>query len=479
MPFGDAVDRPLTLIAFLPDDVHKKASVDDLLTDLLSSLHEDDVECVQFMPNGYVRLTFTSLEARNKTLLSGVFYHSERLRVTEAQPSLVSVFIHHLPFEVSDDPLRDVLSECGTVHDISEQTYRGTSIYNGSRVARMSLTSDIPVNLRVLRYPIRVFYRNQPMSCFICKDSSHRASDCPLRDVCRRCRQPGHYARDCTNAWGTSPPAGSDPPAAAPLTAAPPVPAVSSSPDPPTVPSVAPPSPDDDMSDDSVSDAMSEDIASGDEEVIAQGKSLGEPLGRTRSATAALQSQLSPDDSVPSSPDPPAAPVIRVPRVKPNLLVSVMKAVKRKVPPADVSPPPPPDPQPPEVPPRPVLQPSVPQSHDARCLPPLPSSDVLQSIHDYLDVHHHKCAFAIPELGNNFAIMDFHSCTSLIAMDNLSFEEFHSRYYEDHPYAQPMMSHFPPGSDRSNIPDDSWLDPHVPPSEFSAKSPATAFSYLV
>lgn len=95
---------------------------------------------------------------------------------------------------------------------------------------------------------------------------------------------------------------------------------------------------------------MTEDIASGDEEVIAQGKSLGEPLGHTRSATATLQSRLSSDDSVPSSPDPPTIPATPAPRrVKPNLLVSVMKAVKCKIPPADIPSSPEPASQPPVV----------------------------------------------------------------------------------------------------------------------------------
>ena len=75
-----------------------------------------------------------------------------------------------------------------------------------STLLPVSLASDIPVNLRVLRYPCRVLYRGQPRPCPICRSSCHRASSCPLRDKCRRCLQPGHFARDCESATPKSDP---------------------------------------------------------------------------------------------------------------------------------------------------------------------------------------------------------------------------------------------------------------------------------
>ena len=80
----------------------------------------------------------------------------------------------------------------GVIHSVTEQTYPDSPIFNGTRIVKMTVTSPIPANLRV-----RVFYKGQPISCYICK-KSHRAAECPLRDVCRRCRQPGHFAKDCT-----------------------------------------------------------------------------------------------------------------------------------------------------------------------------------------------------------------------------------------------------------------------------------------
>ena len=192
-----AVDRSLTLIAFLPDGLHKRRSRVDLLADLLQSLNPTDVSCVQFMPDGYVRVTFTSLVARGNALVKGIFLGPNRLRVFEAQKLVRTVFVHRLPFEVSDDDVRSAFEEFGPVHEITPQKFPGSPIFTGSRILKMSLTTAIPVEFRVLRYPCRVFYHSQPRSCSICKVPDHRAPDCPLRDVCRSCRQPGHFARKC------------------------------------------------------------------------------------------------------------------------------------------------------------------------------------------------------------------------------------------------------------------------------------------
>ena len=45
---------------------------------------------------------------------------------------------------------------------------------------------------------------SQPPQYSICREFGYRAPACPLSDLCRRCRQPGHVARECTQAWGPS-----------------------------------------------------------------------------------------------------------------------------------------------------------------------------------------------------------------------------------------------------------------------------------
>ena len=75
---------------------------------------------------------------------------------------------------------------------------------NGNRVAKVLLDHDIPQFAEVDGCNCRIWYPRQPSQCSLCKEFGHRAPACPLSGLCRRCHQPGHMARECTQAWGPS-----------------------------------------------------------------------------------------------------------------------------------------------------------------------------------------------------------------------------------------------------------------------------------
>lgn len=190
------VARPLTLILVVPEEVSAGCTRYDVLAKLLSALKPDQVSCIQFVPKRCVRVTFNSFDVRQEVLTSGVSIGSSRLTVFEADSVSVDVSLEPLPFEVSEDVIRETFSPYGTIQDVHLQNYAGTGIYAGTRILKMPIVSAIPVNLRVLRYPCRVLYRGQPRSCPICRSDDHRAPACPVRDKCRFCLQPGYFARD-------------------------------------------------------------------------------------------------------------------------------------------------------------------------------------------------------------------------------------------------------------------------------------------
>ena len=272
------VARPLTLIVAVPEEIHSQYTTQNVLDLLLAALNRDDVSCIQFVPKWFVRVTFKTFEARQAVLRSGIAIESSFLTVFEADPVNIEVSVEHLPFEVPDDDLRTALSPFGVIHNVRLQTYVNSDIFTGSRILTMSLACDIPVNLRVLRYPCRILYRGQPRPCPICRSDGHRASACLLRDKCRLCLQPGHLARDCK-----------------------PVPSGSND-------SFEP----DDSTDDELSDDQSDEFASGDEEVL-EAASAPTPPPDTPPESAPVPESAPALPSVPdppsSVPDPPSTPV--------------------------------------------------------------------------------------------------------------------------------------------------------------------------
>jgi len=192
----EKIDRPNTLIVTVPGEL-TDLSESEFVDKLVSSLGADALDCVQFVPNGFVRITFKTFDARNKAFLSGIHIESTRLYAVEADPIFRDIRLEHLPVEVPDDAVKEAFAPFGSVKEITHLKFAATSIRNGTRLLKVALASDVPVNLRILRYPCRVYYKGQPRPCSICRSSGHVSFDCPMRDLCRICLKSGHFAADC------------------------------------------------------------------------------------------------------------------------------------------------------------------------------------------------------------------------------------------------------------------------------------------
>ena len=60
--------------------------------------------------------------------------------------------------------------------------------------------------MRIAGFDCHVWYRCPPPYCMICRKIGHRSRACPLDGRCCPYQLPGHFARDCRNAWGSSNP---------------------------------------------------------------------------------------------------------------------------------------------------------------------------------------------------------------------------------------------------------------------------------
>ena len=206
--FGEmaaAVACPNSLVAFFPANIYRTAGSSAVLPELLRSVDREKVSTVQFLRNGAVRLTYKAAADCDAAVSNGITYGDVALRVVGVEARARLVYLRDCPTEVPDSTVRGFFAAYGEVHSISRSCHDAfPGLFEGNRVVKMTLTKDIASSVRVAGYDCRVWYKRQPASCSICKKLGHRGRSCPLDGLCRRCRQPGHVARECRNAWGAS-----------------------------------------------------------------------------------------------------------------------------------------------------------------------------------------------------------------------------------------------------------------------------------
>ena len=120
-------------------------------------------------------------------------------------PPQVDVYVHYYPFEAQDADIRSVLSKFGQIKGLRYQSFPGYSnVKIGSRIVRIVVEREIPSRQAIRGYPCPVWYKGQPIRCNICREVGHLAASFPDKGLCRRCKEPGHTAGQCTKAWNTA-----------------------------------------------------------------------------------------------------------------------------------------------------------------------------------------------------------------------------------------------------------------------------------
>ena len=194
------VQCPRTLAVHFPSTVYRSAGSAQVLPDLAKSLDIAYVQCIQSVPNGIVRVTFKESAQCDAALASGVSFRGSKLSVSPVDARTRLVYVRDLPAEVPDEPVCVFLRQYGVVHSLSPQFHPGLpGVKNGTRVAKVTLLKDLPTSVRIAGFDVRLWYQGQPQPCPVCCQFGHRVRDCPLNGLCRRCRQPGHMARECSS----------------------------------------------------------------------------------------------------------------------------------------------------------------------------------------------------------------------------------------------------------------------------------------
>ena len=202
---------PCSLVAQFTEDVYKNAGASDVLPLVMKSIDAEKVLAVQFLRAGKVRITFDDPVTCATVLKNGLDLGDVVVQLFPADERVRLVHLRDLPVEVDHDKVSSLFSGYGEVLSVDHCYFdEYPSVRNGNRIVKILLTQDIPCFIEVEGCNCRVWYSRQPAQCSICREFGHRAPACPLSGRCRRCRQPGHVARECTQAWGPPPPVSID-----------------------------------------------------------------------------------------------------------------------------------------------------------------------------------------------------------------------------------------------------------------------------
>ena len=192
---------PRSLVVQFQEDV----GASEILPHLMKCLDANKILAVQFPRAGKVRLTFEDPEVCSAVLRNGLELEGLSVQLMPADDRLRSVYLRDFAVEVDNDVVSAFLSRYGEILPVDHCYFDDfPSLCNGNRLVKILLAQDIPSFVRVENCECRVWYPRQPPQCSICREFGHRAPACPLSGLCRRCRQPGHVARECTQAWGPS-----------------------------------------------------------------------------------------------------------------------------------------------------------------------------------------------------------------------------------------------------------------------------------
>ena len=164
---------------------------------LVSPCVASKISALQFLCGGRVRVTFRELAFWEELLSNDLFFEDRKIPVTPAGVKVVTVYVRDLPIELSNDTVKSAFSTYGEVYSVRHGFFKDfPDLQNGNRLILMSISNPIPSSLNVLGFVCRAWHPGQPVYCTICKESDHSPRTCPLSALCRRCKEPGHVARE-------------------------------------------------------------------------------------------------------------------------------------------------------------------------------------------------------------------------------------------------------------------------------------------
>lgn len=113
------------------------------------------------------------------------------------------VRIFNLPPEIDDKEIAAVLSQFGSIRQHVRERYPadfGYSVFSGIRGVHMEISKELPANLFIGHFKVRIFYEGLKNRCFYCKNDGHLKANCPKLASAKATQIGGQYSQVLANA---------------------------------------------------------------------------------------------------------------------------------------------------------------------------------------------------------------------------------------------------------------------------------------
>ena len=108
----------------------------------------------------------------------GYTFRGHQLKIDPVRSSTI-VVLDRVPYGLPKEAITAVLGKFGNIASMKQITHKG---YGMSKWRlEIELRQDVPSRVNVQGNPINVFYKNQPRSCFVCREAGHEAKNCPRK----------------------------------------------------------------------------------------------------------------------------------------------------------------------------------------------------------------------------------------------------------------------------------------------------------
>ena len=245
------------MLTFSVSAIDRRMSIPEIRAvmydELTKLVREEDIAGVNIRgnPPRLVEVMCETRDAKEELKLRGITIGESQIFFDEPGYGAVRITVHNAPLDMPSSMLTDYLTRYGTLNDFKHQKYfhntasgqrKRTDWRTGIRSAMIKLhnpRNPVPPSVKIKSNDNQtheiVFYhdgqdqmlcrfchvhvpkdsheceRAPQKKCFNCDSKDHFRKDCPFGIICKRCRQPGHMARDCPGEFPPLPTSASTP----------------------------------------------------------------------------------------------------------------------------------------------------------------------------------------------------------------------------------------------------------------------------